>query len=183
MSHQEPTDPGDPFQLGEDPGWRPRGDRPDALVALRSVFLAIVGGLVLIGVVAAFLAAGAERDGSEPSGVVVGGAVVVVGLLALLGVRFLPLRLDCSDELALAGSYRSRFFARTALSELPALAGFVGVILTGIPALYALGLAFAVVGLAVSGPTKANLVRDQERLALEGCAIALVPALRHPPRR
>lgn len=185
MSHQQPEDPSDPFRLGDDPGWRPgnRDGRPDGLVGLRFVFLAIVWSLVLIGIVVAFLASGFDRTDDTPSPWLAAGVVAAVGVIGLLVLRLAPLRLDCSDELALAASWRTRFFARTAASEVSSLAGFVGVLFTGAPALYALGLGFTVLGLAVSGPTRANLVRDQEQLALDGCAIALVPALRHAVTR
>lgn len=174
-------DPKDPFRLRDDPGWRPEGgdERPDGLVALRMVFLAVCAGLLVVGVVVGILARDADRaDGSVAWGV---GALVVVavGLLSLLVVRFVPLPLDCSDELALARSWRTRFFGRTAGAEIAALAGFVAYLVTGTPALYPLGLVFSALGLAYSGPFRATLVRDQEKLAIEGCPIALVPALRH----
>lgn len=173
-------DPRDPFQLRDDPGWRPRSDpdRPDGLIALRMVFLAICAGLLAVGVLVGLLAADADRaDGSVGAGPAAA-AIVAVGILSLLLVRFLPLRLDCRDELALARSWRGRFFARAASAELAALAGFIAYLLTGVPALYPLGLVFSALGLAYGGPFRATLVRDQEQLALQACAIALVPALR-----
>jgi hypothetical protein len=175
-------DPTDPFRLRDDPGWNPSGraDRPDGLVGLRMTFLALCAGLLVVGVVVGLLADSvAERDGG-PSGWVVAAAVVVVGVGGLALVRFVPVGLDCADELALARSWRSRFFARATASTLPALAGFAAFAVSGVPALYPLGLVFTAAGLAVSGPLHATLVRDQERLALDGCAIALVPALRRP---
>lgn len=174
-------DPSDPFGLRDDPGWNPSGrsGHPDGLVGLRMLFVALAAGLLVVGVVVGLLADSlADRDTvSGPVGAV---GVAVVGAVALLLVRYLPLELDCADELALARSWRSRFSGRLFLSTLPALAGLAAFTLSGVPALYPLGLAFAAVGLAVSGPFHATLVRDQERLALDGCAISLVPALRHP---
>ncbi|HYI60213.1 MAG TPA: hypothetical protein VEW93_00240 [Acidimicrobiales bacterium] len=181
MAHPQEDDPQDPFRLGDDPGWRPgsRDGRPDGLVALRFVFLSIAWGLVLVGVVVGLLVAGSEPAVEDLSPWAMAAAVAAVGAAGLLLVRFGPVRLDCADELALARSWRSRFFARTAASEAAALVGFLGVVLTGAPALYGLGLLFTMAGLAVSGPLRANLIRDQEALALRGCPIALVPALRH----
>ncbi len=173
-------DPADPFELRSDPGWRPgpRDGRPDGLIALRMVFLVVASGLLVVGVVVGILAADPDRaDGAVPSGAAAV-AVVAVGLLSLLFVRFVPIRLDCSDELALARSWRTRFFGRVAAAELAALAGFVAYLLAGTPALYPLGLVFSALGLAYAGPFRATLVRDQEQLALEGCPVALVPALR-----
>lgn len=175
-------DPKDPFRLGDDPGWplrRPDGP-PDGLVGMRLTFLAVVGALIAVQIVVGLLAGSvAARDG-QTSGLVAGAGVVAVGVLGLVLVRFAPPRLDCADELALAQSWRSRFFARTSASMLPALAGLVAFVLSGVPALYSLGLTFTAVGFALSGPFHATLVRDQERLALDACAIALVPALRRP---
>lgn len=174
-------DPTDPFRLRDDPGWNPSGrvDRPDGLVGLRMTFLALCAGLLVVGVVVGLLADSlADRDG--PSAWVAAVAVAVAGAVGLALVRVAPPGLDCADELALARSWRSRFFARSTASCLPALAGLAAFALCGVPALYPLGLAFTAVGLAVSGPLHATLVRDQERLALDGCAISLVPALRHP---
>ena len=178
MHHRE--DPEDPFELNADPGWRPgpRGGRPDGLVALRMVFLAVCGGLLVVGVVVGILATDADRaDGSLSTAAGVAG-VVAAGVLSLLFVRFVPVRLDCSDELALARSWRTRFFGRVAGAEAAALVAFVVYLLTGTPALYPLGLVFSALGLAYGGPFRATLVRDQEELALRGCPIALVPALR-----
>jgi hypothetical protein len=178
-------DPQDPFRLGDDPGWRPghRDGRQDGLVAMRMVFLAICSGLLLVGVAVGVLAADADRADGSVSPWIAAAGVTVVGVVGLLFVRFVPLRLDCSDELVLAGSWRSRFLGRVAAAEMAALAGFVAYVVTGTPALYPLGLVFSALGLAYAGPFRATLVRDQEQLALEECAIALVPALRHAVTR
>lgn len=173
-------DPQDPFELRDDPGWKPWGRRePDGLVALRFVFVQFSVALLLVGVVVAFLVSDAEPYFGPWSKLPAALAVCGVGLLSLALVRWVPVRLDCSDELALARTWRARFFARMAASELAALAGFVAVLGTDDPRHYALGLLFCAIGFAVSGPTRANLIRDQERLALDGCPIALMPALRH----
>lgn len=175
-------DPKDPFRLKDDPGWPLRGTDgpPDGLVGLRLTFLLIVGALVAVQVVVGLLSGSvADRD-DQIGGWVAAGLVVVVGVVGLLLVRFAPARLDCADELALARSWRNRFFARTSAAILPALAGLIGWVLSGVPGIYSLGLTFTAVGFALSGPFHATLVRDQEQLAEEACAIALVPALRHP---
>lgn len=182
MSPEREEDPTDPFRLRDDPGWDPRRrpDVPDGLMGLRLTFVALCAGLLTVGVIVGLLAdRAAGRDDHVP-GLGAAGGVVLAGLLGLALVRLAPVPLDCADELALARSWRSRFFARTAASTVPALAGFAAFVLAGIPALYPLGLAFTAVGLAVSGPFHATLVRDQERLAIDGCAIPLVPALRRP---
>ncbi len=174
-------DPQDPFELRSDPGWRPgpREGRPDGLIALRMVFLAVCAGLLVVGLVVGILAADADRaDGSVSTGLAAL-VVVAVGALSLLFVRFVPVALDCSDELALARSWRTRFFGRVVGAEAAALGGFVAYLLTGTPALYPLGLVWSALGLAYGGPFRATLIRDQQELAVEGCPFALVPALRH----
>jgi hypothetical protein len=181
MAPPREDDPTDPFDLRADPGWRPgrTGGRPDGLVALRLLFAQLAAALIGIGVVVGILASDPDRFGDRsPAAAAL--VVAVLGIISLVGARLVPLRLDCSDELALSRSWRSRFLARMAVSEVPALAGFVAFTLTGAPWLYALGLVFTALGFAASGPMHANLVRDQEQLAIDGCAVALVPALRHP---
>lgn len=175
-------DPKDPFRLGADPGWNPSGRSrgPDGLIGLRMTFVALCAGLFLVAVVVGLMADSVAERGDRVPGLVAAIAPLVVGGIGLGLVRLVPVRLDCADELALARSWRNRFFARCTASTLPALAGFAAFVASGVPALYPLGLAFAATGLAVSGPFHATLVRDQERLALDGCAIALVPALRRP---
>lgn len=168
----------DPFHLRRDPGWRPRpGAPPDGLVTLRFLFLSFCGALLVIGVVVGILAPGVADSDPRVSTPAAAAGVVLAGVVGLALVRFAPVRLDCADELALARSWRSRFFARMAGSELPALAGFVAFHLAGAPALYPLGLLFTAVGFAVTGPFHATLVRDQASLARDGCAIPLLPAL------
>lgn len=182
MADVPEEDPQDPFRLRDDPGWNPTGreGRPDGLVGLRMSFLALCTAFLVVGVVVGLMADSVAQRDSQVSGLAATVGVVVVGVVGLALVRFAPLHLDCADELVLARSWRNRFFGRAAASTLPALAGFAAFALSGIPALYPLGLAFTAAGLAVAGPFHATLVRDQERLALEACAIALVPALRKP---
>jgi hypothetical protein len=181
---EEEQDPTDPFRLRDDPGWRlgRSGGRPDGLVALRLLFLQMIVALFGVGVIVGILASDPDRFGGRSRGVSAL-VVVAIGVLSLVAPRVVRMRLDCSDELALSRSYRARFMARLAMAEVPALAGFVAFTLTGAPWLYALGLVFTALGFASAGPMHANLVRDQEQLALDGCAVALVPALRRPVTR
>lgn len=170
----------DPFRLRDDPGWRFADRRADALVALRYVFAGLAAGLVVVGALVAWLAQTREPRDPALSAVAAVALVVVVGVASLVYVRFVPVALDCRDELALARSWRNRALARWSAFCTPALAGLVAFTLHGTPGLYSLGLGFAAVGAAVSGPFHANLVRDQETLARRDCAVPLVPALRHP---
>ncbi len=82
-------------------------------------------------------------------------SAVVAGLATQMTFSLIRRPLDCTDSGALAGSYFSRrFFIRLALSEVPALVGFVGFLLTTEPWLYPLGAAFSAVGFARTAPTR-----------------------------
>jgi hypothetical protein len=179
-----------------DPGWRPAlpglawtlvprlairrsQRRGDALVALRGLYLSFCAAIALVGVVVAVLAAGGF-EGGDVAGGPVAVAVGVAGL-ALVVASAWRRPLDASSDLALADSYRRRFFLRMAFAESAALLGFVGFVLTGNPALYAVGAPFTVLGFALLAPTVANLRRDQEELRRSGNRRSLVAALRHAP--
>lgn len=181
-----------------DPGWRPafrgswrfflpwllpltaRKAGNDPLVMLRSLFLSFSATLVLIGVVVVVLDNGAPEDaGGMPTAV--GAAMVcLVGVAGWLGVRLVERPLDCSGDVALHRSYRTRFFFRLALAESAALTGFVAFFVTGDLAMYPLGLAFTAVGFVGLAPTAGNLGRDQQDLTTAGCARSLIAALRQP---
>jgi hypothetical protein len=178
----EEDDPKDPFRLRSDPGWPLRSAEgpPDGLVGIRMAFLAICGALAAVQIVVWLLSGSVAARDDQVGGWLAAVGVVLVGGVALLLVRFASPGLDCADELALAGSWRSRFLARTSAAVLPALAGLLAWVLSGVPGLYALGLTFTAGILTWVGPFHATLVRDQEVLAREACAIPLVPALRHP---
>ncbi|HEY8545369.1 MAG TPA: hypothetical protein VIL36_09995 [Acidimicrobiales bacterium] len=145
---------------------------------LRLLLFSFVAGLVMLGVVAVILA---SSSGDDAEGLPVGaaaGVVAVVGVVGwLLGPRLGP-RLDCSTAATLVATYRSRFLVRLGTAEAAALTGFVMVVLTGEPLLYALGLAFTLVGFLRAAPSARNLARDQEDLAVRGCAHPLAETLR-----
>jgi hypothetical protein len=157
-----------------------RADRTDALGAMRSLFLTFCAGIVLIGVVVVIL--GDLTDGHERPGVSIP-IVVVVGVLLLVAQRLLPTKLDCTSDLTLVGTYRTRFFLRIALSESAALVAFALDIALGPWWVYFVGLAFALAGFAMMAPTRAHLASDQDSLSLGGCQRSLVAALRNaqPP--
>jgi hypothetical protein len=150
----------------------------DPLVLLRQVFLAICAQLVGFGVVLAVLYPGSAPPHNRP-------AILVMGLLAfsVVGVvwsaRYTP-PLNCDSDDALRGSYRARFFLRVAFAEAAALVGFVGFFLTYDWWPYPAGVAITAFGFRYAAPTRANLRRDQERLADAGCVRSLLRVLRTP---
>ncbi|HEV8621350.1 MAG TPA: hypothetical protein VGR33_00445, partial [Actinomycetota bacterium] len=65
-----------------------------------------------------------------------------------------------------------------------ALFGFVGVFIGGSFWLYLLGLAFALPGLALIAPTRADIERRQRQIEAQGSSLSLLDALIDipPPR-
>jgi hypothetical protein len=191
------TDPGrehDEASWLRDPGWRSslpaavllavlpwwiQRQKGDGLVALRSVFVAFVTTLVGIGVVLMVVA----PPGAAPEPVALV-AIVVLGLgvhAAAPPVVDLRRELDCSSDLSLASSYRSRFFLGLAFSEVVALVGFVVTFLGAGWVSYWVGFVFAVIGFARVAPTTAHIDADQRRLTKSGCERSLFVALRRTP--
>lgn len=115
--------------------------------------------------------------GRDVSPVPVAVAIVGAGLISVVVPHLILTGLDCSDDAALAASYGTRFFARVAFANAPALVAFVGSVLTGEVWLYAPGLAFAAIGHVQLVPTRGNLRRDQEGLNRARCGRSLVSAL------
>jgi hypothetical protein len=148
----------------------------NGLLGFRMVFLAFSSSLVGVGFVALFLAAGpgSENDLDVTTTTV---GVAVAGAILVALSRNLGPALSCDSPLALASSYRSRFFLRLGLANAAALVGFVGVVLAGSAMPYAAGLAWAVVGFVRVAPTASRLERCQAELALRGCPHRLVDAL------
>jgi hypothetical protein len=145
------------------------------------LLLAVIGvGLVLIGGVAVVVASG--DDGAAGLSPAVGAAVVAaVGVAGWLLSPRLGGRLDCSSAERLVRTYRSRFMVRLAVAEAASLVAFVMVLLTYEPLIYLLGLAFSAAGFARVAPTAGRLARDQDALAISGCAQSLVAVLGAPP--
>jgi F0F1-type ATP synthase membrane subunit c/vacuolar-type H+-ATPase subunit K len=179
---------------GEDPGWGPLGKvvlglflpwlairraasaSSNALVTLRSVFLAFALAQVFIGVVVLFLVGGAEGEPElEPE--VAAGAVLVIGTVLVLVSRTLLRQLPCTDLGRLVGAYRTRFFLRLAFAESSTLLGFVGSLLSDSALPYLAGLVPAAIGFARLAPTRGNLQREDDALLAQGCAHSLYGAL------
>ena len=183
--------------LDEDPGWNlsrrtllymvpgylayrvRRGDyERDALETIRQLWLTFATAIILFGVAEAASVHGADKAPARPW--IIGIAIATALLLAaeeILGRRSLA----CTNSTALAATYRSRFFTRTAISESIALAAFIGALTVGEWWLYWLFLPFALLGLARGAPTKRHLASEQHRLHVGGCQLSLVRALRQLP--
>jgi hypothetical protein len=184
----------------EDPGWRmsPRlllllvpgyltyalrrrrsADLQDGLSLLREVWVSFTTAMILFGVVLVFAVGSAP---TRPAGGWVVGLAVVAGLCLGAQARFGRRALNCNNLASLAESYRTRFFLRTAFAELIALCAFVATFLVGEWWLYWMYLPFALYGFALNAPTPARVRAEQQQLALAGCQLSLVRALRERRR-
>lgn len=148
------------------------------LWALRRVYAAFVGELILVGFVGRMTLAGA-KPGSDTAVVALTAAVGVGCLAFVLRVHRQPLGGAPTND-ALAALYRVRFFICLTLAQAPGLMGFAAMYVTGRWLLFLVGAAFSFVGLAVIAPTSAALRRADDRLAAEGSATSLTEALGAP---
>lgn len=177
--------------LGDDPGWRrdvggfvagrqKAGDpRVAPLAQLRTMLVVFTIGLLGCGVVTLVIAP--ADDGEGLAAPVAAGVVVAVGVVGWLLTPLLGPRLDCSTAETLVTTYRTRFFLRMAIAEAAALTGFAVALVAYQPWPYFLGLAFTLVGFLRAAPTERNLARDQDALAVAGCAHPLAATLRATP--
>lgn len=174
-----------------DPGWRPAavgvvaavvptlGARlarrsANALVLMRQLWVTFATVMLLVGVVAWILAS--VVDGGV-DGRFVAGAVVAIGVVAqVVAPRFLPPLQGASPAVVRRSASRA-FFLRVALAESVALLAFVGVLLSGNPAVYLVGLVVAGIGLVEAAPTARWIARGQAELRQEGSSVDLLGAL------
>jgi len=178
----------------QDPGWdlgrrslilfvpgvlqyRVRHASADGLVLLRDVFASFVGTIVLFGVILTFVVGG-RKYGSPWSWAV---AIVAIGVISTVVTNFVTRPLDCSSDLKLAGSYRTRFYTRVAFAEIPAMFAFVFAFTNGPAWLYYLGAVITLVRMAMVAPTPTAIRHDQAVLDAPGCQRSLVAALRRLP--
>lgn len=164
-----------------DPGWKfspSSTQRGNQLVALRWVFLAFVGTVLILGVSVAPIV-----GNKHPTGPIVLPLTVIVaaGVASLIIQYVWQQRLDCSSRPALAEAFRSRLFLRLALAQAPSLIALAMCIALGPWWVYYIGLAFSLVGMWKFGPTVANIRRDSEQLWQSGCTESLLGALADGP--
>lgn len=164
--------------------WRRRmatDDRAGAIgliTALRRIWAAFCVAMLLIGVVVLILQSEGGLKRTDVSAQVVAVAVILIGILSLVGGRVWVPNLDGSDLGSVIQSYRSRFFARVAWAEAPALLAFGGfLLLGGEPWVYLIGLTASLAGFALAAPTPASLRRDQQQLDASGKTLNLFESL------
>lgn len=146
--------------------------------AIQRIWAAFCVAVVLISVVVLVLQSegGLKRTGVSAEVVAVG--VTLIGILSLVAGRVWVPQLDGSDPGGIVRSYHSRFFARMAWAEAPALLAFGGfLLLGGEPWVYLIGLTASLAGFALAAPTRASLRRDQEQLEASGKTLNLLESL------
>ena len=148
------------------------------LVLLRQAFITFCMGIVMFGIVLAFLWPSQSKEPHSPPLAL---GLVALGMIAAVVGWAVERPLVCTDDASLAGSYRTRFFLRIAFAESAALFGFVGFFIASVWWVYPAGAAIAFIGFARAAPTRARLRRDQERLSEQSCFRSLVAALSRRP--
>lgn len=175
-----------------DPGWRRailgglfglipfvgprivRGSK-NALLLGRQLWVTFVVALVAVGIVVLVLRS--ELDGGGINAQVVAGVVAVVGVLTqVVAPRFIPLIEGRNNEEARQSAARSMLL-RIALAESVALLSFMGVLLTGNAAIYLLGFALGMTGMADAAPTASWVDKGQQQLRESGSTVNLLRAL------
>jgi hypothetical protein len=179
----------------DDPGWRlsprmllmlvpfmgslllrsGRGPGNDGLDGLRQVWTSFVASAVLFGVVL-LLVVPKDIDRAPAGPGVAALVVIAAACFAVVPIVERPLRGD--DATALAESYRTRFFLRTAFAQAPALFAFIAVFLVNQVWVYWVILPLAIAAYVRNAPTSGHLERDQWNLSQRGCDVSLVRALR-----
>ncbi len=178
----------------QDPGWRSalRGvgwlvfpmphvwlsrTRPaeNGLISLRRIYLSLVDALFLFLVAFTFIA---PWDGGNEGWIPT--VVVALGAYSLVAVIHLSRRpLNTESPERLAGSYRARFIG-VGMAEAAALFGICGIFIGGSLWIYLVGLPFALAGLAIIAPTRANIERSQQKVQASGSPLSLGAALLKP---
>ena len=186
----------------EDPGWRPslrgfpwylipffdevrraRGRRRErnGLIDLRSKFLGVLIPLFLFLWSMKFIA---PWDGGDERWVP--WAVAALGVYSLVAIAWFRRRpLVTGSPEALAGSYRASFFIELGLADSAALFGLTGVFIGHSLWIYLVGLAFALVGMWMTAPTRLDIERRQREITAVGSPLSLLDALTTvpPPQR
>lgn len=147
----------------------------NGLVVLRTLWLAFLGSVVLIGAVVLFL--GTVELGHGPDGRVVGAVVVGLGVVAQLAAGVLLPAITGATPAAAVAAVQRHVLLRVALAEVAALVGFMGFVISVNPAVYLAGAVVAVAGLVDAMPSGDRLGAWQRELDDHGSSVDLLAAL------
>jgi hypothetical protein len=143
------------------------------LSILRATFVAVVP--TFLAFLVAFMLVTPWNRGEERW---ISWVVIVVGALLVLPIaRVRRQRLATASPNALVSSYARSFFAGVQWSSTAALLGLIGMTISGSLWLYAVGTAFALVGVWMVAPTKKDIDRRQREIAAAGSPLSLIDAL------
>jgi hypothetical protein len=148
------------------------------LLTVRLAFVSFLTALAGYGLVLSFV----TKTGVRRSPALFVSMSVVAGIagLALVGwARSRPLASSSPD--VLVKSFTTTLFIGIGFAELPALLGFVGALASRRFWVYLVGLAFSLVGFALTAPTDGAIRRRDEQLMASGSPYLLSDALRQPP--
>lgn len=138
--------------------------------------------IALIGVLVVVLAADGLDFARLPQAPV---AAVVVAVGAACTTTILlrrpKLHVGGGEAPDVVGGYRSRFFLRLAIAELPALVGFIAVFLTSRAWVFAPGLVASLAGFAAGYPTTQRVAIDSAELQRGGASVDLATVLSADP--
>ena len=156
-------------------GVRPAGaPRVNLLRAIQLIYGAFWAALVLLFVVAAFVAPGTPKHPVGSLGLV----ICVVGVAAIAAAWWLRSRpLVGASPATVVASYRATFFFGLAVSEWPALLGLIAVFRTGVLWPYMLGFAFSAAGFWLTAPSPAAVLRKDRGLRRSGSVHTLSASL------
>jgi hypothetical protein len=141
---------------------------------LRVLYCSLAGSIILIFVVLISL----DFRWAAHRAVAGIGTVVVLSALGLVVVVRLNGRVIGGDSpIGVLGAYREAFFLEVAAAEVPLLAAFVIVFLSGSIAPYVAGLICGIPSWYLVAPTTRDIQRRQEQLRYQGSAVDLLSAL------
>lgn len=147
----------------------------NGLVVMRMVWITFVAVMVVIG--ALVVAIDRSLPGGGADGRVVAAGVAGVGIfLQVVSTKFIPV-IAGKKMAAVRSAAQRAFFIRVAFAEPAALLGFMGFVLSGNVAVYAVGFAVGLAGMTDAAPTGRWIAAGQAELAASGSDVDLLAAL------
>jgi hypothetical protein len=164
-----------PLALLPTRGMRLAAGSGDGLTVMRVVWITFTFSMVLIG--ALVVAIDRALPGNGADGRIVGGVVVGIGVFAqVVSTKFVP-DIEGASMPAARGTAQRAFFLRVAFAQPSALVGFLGFVVSGNVAVYALGFVVGLAGMFDAAPTSGWIERGQAQLKTSGSDVELLAAL------
>jgi hypothetical protein len=155
-----------------------RSGETNGLIVLRTIYLGLVGSLILWPVAFRFIG---PWDGGDEGWMP--WVVVPIGIFSLVWITRLRARPLLTTSLeTLAGSYRALFFLGVGFAEVPLLCAIVVMLLRGSFWICLVGLPFSLVGMGMVAPSQSDIERRQREITASGSPLSLSVALSSPSR-